>query len=146
MEPKIFALQKKISQCADHSERCRYFINAEIGLSDIKSYCTFSNETYSRNIIFKNDVYELVAICWAAGQYSECHHHGRSSCAMLVLAGELLEITYVENQTKLTLIKTTTLRNGSSTVLNSSKVWHEVKNTGNSQAISIHLYSPPLCV
>ncbi|MGH2624979.1 MAG: cysteine dioxygenase [Sphingobacterium sp.] len=144
MEPKILALQKKLSQCTDYSEIFGHFMNAEIGLSDIKKYCTFSNDAYSRNIICKNEDYELVAICWAAGQYSDRHHHGKSSCAMLVLAGELLETTDVESKTEFTLIKTTILGNGSSIFLNNPMVWHQVRNNSNSQAISIHLYSPPL--
>ncbi len=146
MEPKILALQEKLSQSVDYSERIRHFLNAEIGLSDFKKYCTFRNDIYSRNILCKNSDYELVAIGWGEGQYSECHHHGKSSCAMRILTGELLESTYVENHTTLTLIKTTTLRNGSSTILNSPTLWHEVKNTGDTQAISIHLYCPPLSV
>src|SRR6266542_4037284 len=55
----------------------------------LKSYLIFQPDHYTRNLIFKNEVFELLAICWAIGQTSSIHNHSRQSCWMAVPIGKL---------------------------------------------------------
>ena len=38
-------------------------------------YLTWDRQHYTRNLIDKTDLYELIAICWEVGQASSVHNH-----------------------------------------------------------------------
>ena len=44
---------------------------------------------YTRNLIDKTPLYELVAICWEVGQVSSVHNHREQDCWMAVPIGRL---------------------------------------------------------
>jgi hypothetical protein len=43
--------------------------------STLEPFTFFSPEHYTRNLIFKNDVFECLAMCWEIGQSSAIHDH-----------------------------------------------------------------------
>ncbi|HEX3354430.1 MAG TPA: cysteine dioxygenase family protein [Terriglobales bacterium] len=52
-------------------------------------YLTWDRQHYTRNLIDKTPLYELVAICWEIGQASSVHNHREQNCWMAVPAGRL---------------------------------------------------------
>src|SRR5260370_39995867 len=62
-------------------------------------YLTWDRQHYTRNLIDKTDLYELVAICWEVGQSSSVHNHRDQNCWMAAPVGKLLvENFHVEFQ------------------------------------------------
>src|SRR4030095_16703664 len=55
----------------------------------LEPYVFFSKNHYTRNLIFKNDLFELIAICWEVGQVSQIHNHHNQNCWMAIPAGKL---------------------------------------------------------
>jgi len=55
----------------------------------LAQYLFFSKKHYTRNLIFKNDLFELIAICWDVGQGSQIHNHYNQSCWMAIPMGKL---------------------------------------------------------
>jgi cysteine dioxygenase len=55
----------------------------------MEPYIFFSKNHYTRNLIFKNDLFELIAICWDVGQVSQIHNHHNQNCWMAIPAGKL---------------------------------------------------------
>lgn len=55
----------------------------------LRPYLYFSPGSYTRNLIFKNDLFELIAICWEPGQASRIHNHRDQQCWMAVPIGKL---------------------------------------------------------
>lgn len=55
----------------------------------LRPYLFFSKGNYTRNLIFKNDVFECMAICWESGQISRIHNHRDQNCWMVVPIGRL---------------------------------------------------------
>lgn len=55
----------------------------------LKPYLFFSEKHYTRNLIFRNDLFELLAICWDIGQASAVHNHWNQNCWMAVPMGKL---------------------------------------------------------
>ena len=49
----------------------------------------FSKGNYTRNLIFKNETFECMTICWETGQVSRIHNHRDQNCWMLVPIGRL---------------------------------------------------------
>jgi cysteine dioxygenase len=52
-------------------------------------YLYISEQHYTRNLIFKNDLFELIAVCWEVGQASQIHNHHQQQCWMAIPVGRL---------------------------------------------------------
>jgi cysteine dioxygenase len=52
-------------------------------------YLTWDAQHYTRNLIDKTPLYELIAICWEVGQGSSVHNHRDQNCWMAAPIGRL---------------------------------------------------------
>jgi cysteine dioxygenase len=52
-------------------------------------YLNWSKGCYTRNLIFKASLFEVIAICWETGQFSQVHNHRGQNCWMAVPIGKL---------------------------------------------------------
>jgi cysteine dioxygenase len=55
----------------------------------LSPYLVWDRQHYTRNLIDKNKLYELVAICWEVGQASSIHNHRDQNCWMAAPIGRL---------------------------------------------------------
>lgn len=55
----------------------------------LEPYLFFSKKRYTRNLVFKNDLFQLIALCWEVGQASSTHNHYDQNCWMTVPQGRL---------------------------------------------------------
>lgn len=55
----------------------------------LEPYLFFSRGNYTRNLIFKNGLFEAMTICWEVGQFSRIHNHRDQNCWMAVPIGRL---------------------------------------------------------
>ena len=60
----------------------------------IECYLIWDRQHYTRNLIDKTPLYELIAICWEVGQGSAIHNHKDQNCWMAVPIGRLLVQNY----------------------------------------------------
>jgi predicted metal-dependent enzyme (double-stranded beta helix superfamily) len=99
----------------------------------------FRENQYARHLVFKSDRVEILVVCWHPGQASPVHGHGPSDGLMIILEGEISNTTYYSNGQKVT----TVWRPGDvgHTPLGAQ---HEVKNASCKDAVSLHIYAPPL--
>lgn len=67
-----------------------------VSLSHVQDWIEYSGLKYKRNIIIESDRFQILLICWKAGQFSPIHDHFGSRCVVKVLAGMARETTYVE--------------------------------------------------
>src|SRR5258708_37755377 len=49
----------------------------------------FCREKYTRNLILRTPLFELIAICWDVGQVSSIHNHRGQSCWMAIAYGKV---------------------------------------------------------
>src|SRR5712672_1587665 len=52
-----------------------YILQHAVLPETLEKYLFFSKGNYTRNLIFKNDVFECMTICWEIGQFSRIHNH-----------------------------------------------------------------------
>jgi cysteine dioxygenase len=57
-------------------------------------YLVWDRQHYTRNLIDKRSLYELVAICWEVGQASSIHNHRDQNCWMAAPIGTLMVQNY----------------------------------------------------
>ena len=59
-----------------------YIIQHAVRPETLEKYLFFSKGNYTRNLIFKNDLFECMTICWEVGQHSRIHNHREQNCWM----------------------------------------------------------------
>lgn len=52
-------------------------------------YVTWRPQVYTRNLIYRDDTFELLAVCWTPGSASAIHDHAGQDCWLYVHAGTL---------------------------------------------------------
>jgi cysteine dioxygenase len=74
----------------DETESIRKFLQETPVSSDsLAPFLTWDRQHYTRNLIDKTPLYELIAICWEIGQVSSVHNHRDQNCWMAVPIGRL---------------------------------------------------------
>lgn len=53
-----------------------------------------NNKTYTRNLIYGNEHFDCILMCWPPGCFSTIHDHDRSSCWVIIVEGSIHEIQY----------------------------------------------------
>lgn len=129
-----------------------YIIRHAVRPETLDKYCFFSKGNYTRNLIFKNDLFECMTVCWEIGQSSRIHNHRDQNCWMSAPIGRLrIQNFRVEdkNATRGTcrIVPTEVYEmDGTNPVhVNPLEPVHEVLNLRefNQRAVSVHVYSKP---
>lgn len=60
-----------------------------VSAESLARYLTWDRQHYTRNLIDRTPLYELLAICWEIGQASSVHNHRGQNCWMAVPMGRL---------------------------------------------------------
>ena len=120
--------------------------------ASLAPYLTWNKQHYTRNLIDKTDLYELIAICWEAGQASSVHNHRDQNCWMAAPVGKLLvENFHLEFQDidagkcRLTASNTVEMTAEQACAVDPQDPVHRVVNPreANQRAVSLHVYSRP---
>jgi cysteine dioxygenase len=61
-----------------------------VEFASLSPYLYFSSERYTRNLIHRTEVFELIAICWESGQKSAIHNHRDQRCWMAMALGKVM--------------------------------------------------------
>src|SRR5712671_5049946 len=72
-----------------HQAVLDYLRQNPVSPQSLDRYLYFSEERYTRNLIHKTPVFELLAICWEIGQKSSIHNHRNQSCWMAICYGRV---------------------------------------------------------
>ena len=68
-----------------HQEVLDYLRAHPVDPGTLHPYLYFCVEKYTRNLILRTPLFELIAICWDVGQVSSIHNHRDQSCCILVV-------------------------------------------------------------
>jgi cysteine dioxygenase len=118
----------------------------------LQPYLFFSGSHYTRNLIFKNELFELLAICWEIGQVSRIHNHQNQNCWMAVPIGTLrvqnFRVLAQDDKTGYCRLEPTDafdIHKSMPTRVDPTEPVHQVLNLPeyNQQAVSLHIYSKP---
>lgn len=124
----------------------------KIDAATLDPYLHFSRGCYTRNLIFKCPVFEVMAICWESGQASRIHNHRGQNCWMAVPIGRLRVQNFrVEKRDPASGLCTMTptgaydIHAGNPGFVDPAAPVHQVLNLPEfgARAVSIHVYSRP---
>ena len=129
------------------------FLRVHPILSDsLAPYLFFSKANYTRNLIFKNELFECLTICWDIGQVSRIHNHRGQNCWMATPIGRLRVQNFrVEERDpgagtcRLVATDAFDMDPAQSATVNPREPVHQVLNLREfgQRAVSLHVYSYP---
>lgn len=144
-----------------------YCSSVQISDASLAPYVFFDDHFYTRNMIYRDDLFEVMTICWQPGQRTSVHTHNGQLCWMIPQSGNLGVVDYKwmgcdhpENQnvvgldclagsdhTRLEFLRETEACAGGP-VMTADKLQtiHRLYNLSpdRERAISIHIYSRPI--
>jgi len=115
-------------------------------------YIFYANSHYTRNLIYKCKLFEILAICWNIGQVSRIHNHRDQNCWMVTPIGRLRVQNFrVENRDaahgscKLIPSDSYIMDAAHPAVVRPEEPVHQVQNLPefNQPSTSVHIYSYP---
>jgi predicted metal-dependent enzyme (double-stranded beta helix superfamily) len=118
----------------------------------LSPYLFFSLGNYTRNLIFRNELCEVMTICWEVGQCSRIHNHRDQNCWMATPMGRLRVQNYrVEARNdsgktcRLVPTELAEMDAAHPVAVNPLEPVHQVLNLPEfrQRAVSIHVYSKP---
>ncbi len=91
----VSALRALPAEAFRDTERVRKVLRENpVEPESIAKYLFWDKQHYTRNLIEKNDIFELMAICWEIGQVSSIHNHRDQNCWMTAPIGRLMVQNY----------------------------------------------------
>jgi len=132
-----------------------YIVRHAVRPETLDKYLFFSKGCYTRNLIFRNDLFECMAICWDVGQFSRIHNHRDQNCWMSAPIGRLKVQNFrVEDRhsggdhrgtCKLIATDIYEMDAAHPAYVNPLEPVHQVLNLPElkQRAVSIHVYSKP---
>jgi len=137
----------------DQVDMVRQFLeDTPVSADSLAPYPNWDRQHYTRNLIDRTHLYELMAICWEVGQASSVHNHRDQNCWMAVPIGRL----HVENfhlvhqdlqkgRCQLEPSNTVEMNISHPCAVDPADPVHRVVNPRafNQRAVSLHVYSRP---
>ncbi len=122
------------------------FDHLSVDVRDLAPYTFFRDAAYTRNLIFKNEYFELLLICWHKGVMTPVHDHNHSFGLMYGVQGRLLEEVFpiVTPGIEMKRSMSREISEGCYTVITDKIGAHRLKNITDGQSISLHLYVGPV--
>lgn len=142
-----------------------YLSGVELDRASLDPFVHFRDDAYTRNLIFRDAEFEVMALCWSPGQRTVIHSHNGQLGWMLVEQGALAVVNYKylrcnapENQnvvgldclagaTELDLERCDVQEchpGGPVSTVDKAQTIHQVVVEGRDRALSIHVYSRPI--
>lgn len=156
MKVKIESLIEGLCEIPEEDFHCdnvyRFLSDNPVEIDSIEPYFNWSEKFYTRNLIFKNERFELMAICWERGQVSKIHNHAGQMCWMTVPIGKLrgqnfraVELIEDKGFCKLEETDDFDLSDCLTAKVELEQPIHQILNLPEfgERAVSIHIYSKP---
>lgn len=130
----------------------RFLREHPVAPETLSPYLVWDRQHYTRNLIDKNNLYELVAICWEVGQASSIHNHRDQNCWMAAPIGTLKVQNYrvvaqdIDAGTcKIEPTDTLEMNQSNPVAVDPQEPVHRVYNPAElkQRAVSLHVYSRP---
>jgi cysteine dioxygenase len=154
------SIQEFVQQLQQFSEEAfagtdpirQFLVDHPVDAGTLKPYLFWDRQHYTRNLIDKTPLYELVGICWDVGQGSSIHNHRDQNCWMAAPIGRLMVQNYRVlfqdlkaghcNLEKTDMVE---MDRNHPLAVNPAEPVHKVYNPREfgERAVSLHVYSRP---
>ena len=130
----------------------QYMRRRRVDPESLQPYLFWNAQHYTRNLIDKTELYELLAICWEAGMKSSIHNHKGQNCWMAAPIGRLAVQNYrlisedlAAHSCNIVPTDVVHMTAENPVAVDPLNPVHDVRNRREwkQRAVSLHLYSHP---
>ena len=149
MSTQLFKLTSSLVQ-AEEKEYGQVLGASPLKLGDLEPYLFFSQRTYTRNLLFRNQGFELMVLCWRGKQKTSIHNHCQSKSWVKVIFGEICEEVFCwrnnanRHSPPLLRVKRNLAPNQMSYLDDEIGVHSLESRSEKAHSVTLHLYSLPL--
>jgi cysteine dioxygenase len=146
-------IKKLMSLSADqfeHHSILDLLHSAQLNSKMFSKFARFQPENYTRNLICKNENFELLLLCWEPGHITPIHDHSQQKCWMNVIEGIITSENYnyvhpLKFNGSLEKTSTECFISAESYYIDDEVSLHLLKNPikNNQRTMTLHLYSKP---
>ncbi|HEX8638213.1 MAG TPA: cysteine dioxygenase family protein [Pyrinomonadaceae bacterium] len=153
---KIENLIEGLREIPDAEFQCdnvyRYLAENSVEVDSIAPFFFWSEKFYTRNLIYKDERFELMVLCWDKGQVSRVHNHADQMCWMTVpvgrLRGQNFRAAEIDEEKRLCWLEETDcfdLSDCLAAKVELEEPIHQILNLPEfgERAVSLHIYSKP---
>lgn len=119
-----------------------------ISKDSLDPYVTWKPDRYTRNLVFRNELFEVIVLCWNVGQSTPVHDHAGQRCWMLVEEGrlEITDVAWNRGRAPRMLGAEVVGRRGGGVHVDRCACVHQIANrcAWGEPAVSVHVYSRPV--
>ena len=138
---------KSLKSCSERdfpiNEVSDLIIKSQFSNKLLDKYSHFNKKTYTRNMIYKDSNFEVLLICWSAGQMSPIHGHEGEKCWFKILSGSLEIYNYKIKTTRPLKLKKMEKITASTGYLDGPADIHSINNCYKNPVITLHIYAKP---
>jgi cysteine dioxygenase len=130
----------------------QYITSNPVDAESLQPYLFWNAQHYTRNLIDKTALYELLAICWEPGMRSSIHNHKGQNCWMAAPIGRLAVQNYrvisedlASQRCEIVPIDVVEITSAQPVAVDPLNPVHDVRNCREwgERAASLHVYSRP---
>lgn len=120
----------------------------ELEPEELSDYLKFKPNTYTRHRVFRNELCEMLVLCWLPGQRTAIHDHNGSYGAIRICEGAMEEEIFALNEAGEVEFDTTQARAAGEVTGTGVPDIHRIGNANRNseRMVTIHIYAPPLQV
>ena len=145
----------------------RYMDQMRLSAEALRPYTYFRESFYTRNLVFRDHLFEVMAICWLPGQITPIHTHNGQLGWMTIAQGEIAVHNYryvrcncpdhmnvvgmdcLAGATQIDLDRLETMvcsDSGPVYTVDKSQTIHQIDNSDKARSgcVSLHVYSLPI--
>lgn len=139
-------LLETLAKCSGQ-EFVKLATRLDLQAEDFEEYSFWDSESYTRNCVSRNEDYELILLCWEAGQETPVHCHNGEECWVYALQGNMEEIRYQSKSNSdhdIYESERGLMNEGSLAYMHDSMGYHSLHNNSSARAMTLHLYMKPI--
>ncbi len=146
---KIKTVEKLISEFVDTksnpSKVLEIMRKVDIPREELEKYYSWDDENYARNVLARNDEFELLLICWEQGQSSPIHDFNSQEAWIHPVLGWIKEERFKINpdDVKLERVSSVLLGTDEYSYMNHVDI-HRYSNANKGRSVSLNVYSKPV--
>ncbi|SNT27745.1 Cysteine dioxygenase type I [Ekhidna lutea] len=119
--------------------------NVEIPREEFEKYYSWSDEKQARNVLARNDDFEVLLVCWEKGQSSPIHDFNAQEAWIHPIEGMLREERFKINvdDDRLEKVSNMLLGNDEFSYMNQIGI-HRYSNANKARSVSLNIYRKPV--
>lgn len=119
--------------------------NTHIPRAEFERYYSWRDDKYARNVISRNDTYEVLLICWEKGQSSPIHDFNAQEAWIHPIEGVLREERFKINvdDDRLERVSNVLLGTDEFSYMNQVGI-HRYSNAYSARSVSLNIYRKPV--